>query len=257
MAIEYTVSQLAALAGVTARALRHYDAIGLLKPTRASGAGYRLYGPAEVDRLQLILFYRALGLELSAVAELLKEADLDRAAALTRYLAELERRREQLDRQIAAVKRSIQQEQGGIPMTDVEKFECFKQRVIGENERKYGEELRSKYGDQEVDAAYAKVMGLTKQEYDAWTALGKEIQDRLTQAVRAGLPPEGEEGQAIAQAHRRWLAYSWSAYTPQAHAGLAAMYPEDPRFVAYYDREAQGCAAFLRDAVELYTKRLR
>ena len=63
--MEYTVKALADLAGVTPRTLRWYDRIGLLKPLRTTEAGYRLYGPAQLDRLQDILFYRELGLDLA------------------------------------------------------------------------------------------------------------------------------------------------------------------------------------------------
>ena len=58
--MEYSIQALARLAGVTTRTLRWYDQIGLLKPSRVADNGYRYYGPAEVDRLQDILYYRAL-----------------------------------------------------------------------------------------------------------------------------------------------------------------------------------------------------
>lgn len=76
--MEYTVKALAELSGVTARTLRWYDQKGLLKPLRVSDAGYRIYGPEQVDRLQLILFYRALGLELSAIRSILDDPGFDR-----------------------------------------------------------------------------------------------------------------------------------------------------------------------------------
>lgn len=63
----YTVQELARLAGISPRTIRYYDEIGLLKPARFSTSGYRLYGQAEVDRLQQILFYRELGVELKAI----------------------------------------------------------------------------------------------------------------------------------------------------------------------------------------------
>lgn len=65
--MEYTVKALAELAGVTPRTLRWYDQVGLLKPLRTTEAGYRLYGPQQLDRLQDILFYRELGLDLAAI----------------------------------------------------------------------------------------------------------------------------------------------------------------------------------------------
>jgi len=62
--MEYTVQKLAELSGVTARTLRYYDEIGILKPARINSSGYRVYGSREVDRLQQILFYRELGMIL-------------------------------------------------------------------------------------------------------------------------------------------------------------------------------------------------
>ena len=68
--MEYTVQALAELSGVTPRTLRWYDRIGLLKPGRVGENGYRYYGPAQVDRLQDILYYRALGVPLEQIPEL-------------------------------------------------------------------------------------------------------------------------------------------------------------------------------------------
>ena len=139
-------------------------------------------------------------------------------------------------------------------MTDQEKFEAFKRNAVAAMEAAHGAESRQKYGDAEVDRANACVRALTQEEYTAWKALGDEILQALAAAVQAGAAPAGPEGQRIAQLHRRWLSYSWEAYTPQAHAGLAELYVSDPRFTAYYDREMPGCAAFLRDAVRAYTR---
>lgn len=252
--MEYTVKALAKLAGVTPRTLRWYDREGLLKPLRITEAGYRIYGPKQVDRLQLILFYRALGLELSAIRSMLDDPRFDRLTALQSHLAELEARRARLDELILTVRKTIAEATGGTPMTDQEKFEAFKRRVVAANEEAYGREIRAKYGDAEADRANACVLALTQEEYNQWKALGGEIHSALVAAVQAGADPAGPEGQHIAALHRRWLSYSWEAYTPQAHAGLAELYISDPRFTAYYDWEIPGCAAFLRDAVIAYTK---
>ena len=235
--MEYTVKALAELAGVTPRTLRWYDQRDLLKPGRVTEAGYRLYGREEVDRLQTILFYRELGLSLEA---------------LRGHLRELEARRQRLDALILTVEKTIEETKGGTPMSDKEKFEAFKRRAVEANEERYGKEIREKYGDAEVDRANAGVLALTKEEYQQWEALGEEILSALAAAVRSGEDPAGEEGQRIARLHRRWLSYSWEAYTPQAHRGLAELYTADGRFTAYYDKEVPGCAAFLRDAVRAY-----
>ena len=94
-----TIHQMAERTGVTIRALRYYDKIGLLPPGAVSPAGYRLYGPAELERLQQILFYRALGVELARIKECLDDPSFDRLAALQSHLAALEAERERLERE--------------------------------------------------------------------------------------------------------------------------------------------------------------
>ena len=251
--MEYTVKALAELAGVTPRTLRWYDQTGLLKPLRTTEAGYRLYGPAQLDRLQDILFYRELGLDLTSIRAILDDPAFDRQAALQSHLTELKARRARLDDLILTVQRTIDDIKGGTKMTDQEKFEAFKRNAVAAMEAAHGAESRQKYGDAEVDRANACVLALTQEEYTAWKALGDEILQALAAAVQAGADPAGPEGQRVAVLHRRWLSYSWEAYTPQAHAGLAELYVSDHRFTAYYDREVSGCAAFLRDAVRAYT----
>ncbi len=68
---EWKVGELARRTGLTVRTLHHYDEIGLLSPSRRSAAGYRLYGEADVARLQRIVSLRQLGLSLEQVAEYL------------------------------------------------------------------------------------------------------------------------------------------------------------------------------------------
>lgn len=254
--MEYIINELAALAGVSTRTLRYYDQIGLLSPGRTTRAGYRVYGPAQVDRLQHILFYRALGLPLGQIRDLLDDPGFDRAATLRGHLAELEQERARLDSLILTLKTSIEDEKGGHTMSDQEKFECFKREALAENERAYGDEIRARYGGDAAAAGNDKFSKLTREEYARMEELGAEIRARLEAAVAAGLDPAGEEGRALAALHRDWLAFTWPSYSPQAHAGLAEGYVADPRFTAYYDRARAGCAAFLRDAILAYTEAL-
>ena len=139
-------------------------------------------------------------------------------------------------------------------MSDKEKFEAFKRRAVEANEEQYGEEIRRKYGREAVEGANAKLLSMTEEEHGQWKALEAEILSALAAAVRGREDPAGAEGQRIAELHRRWLSYTWTAYTPQAHRGLAELYTADERFTAYYDKEVSGCAAFLRDAVRAYTE---
>ena len=247
--MEYSIQELSRLSGVTTRTLRWYDQIRLLKPSRVAESGYRYYGKAEVDRLQDILYYRALGVGLARIKECLDDPSFDRLAALKRHLAALEAERERLEKLIRSVKDTIGAEERNEIMSDEQKFEAFKQRTVAHNEEVYGAEIRSKYGDETVDAANAAVMNLTQEQYQEWTDLGQAIQTRLEAAVQAGLSPESEAGKELCALHRRWLTITGSRYDPAKHRGIAELYVMDERFTAYYDQHLPGCARFLREAV--------
>lgn len=250
----YTISELAALADLSTRTLRYYDAIGLLKPRAVTEAGYRLYGEAEVDRLQQILLYREMGLPLKAIHQLLEEPGFDRRQALENHLAHLQAEQERLERLMDNVKKSLQAEEGKITMTDQEKFQGFKDRLAEDNEARYGEELKERYGQETIAASRQKFSALSAEAYAAMEALSAQIAAELKQAVRKADDPEGETGQRIAALHKQWLGYTWPSYTREAHAALAQMYMADERFRAYYDREQVGCAQFLCTAIQKYTE---
>ena len=252
--MEYSIQALSRLSGVTTRTLRWYDQIGLLKPSRVAESGYRYYGGVEVDRLQDILYYRALGVELARIKECLDDPSFDRLAALRNHLTTLEAEQERLEQLIRSVKDTIGAEERNEIMNDEQKFEAFKQRAVAHNEKVYGAETRAKYGDQEVDEANAAVMNLTREQYQEWTDLGREIQERLEAAVQSGVSPESEAGKEITALHRQWLTITGNRYDPARHRGIAELYVADERFTSYYDKRLPGCARFLRDAVTYWVK---
>ena len=252
--MEYTVNKLAKLSGVSTRTLRYYDQIGLLSPVRLSSSGYRIYGQAEVDTLQQILFYREMGMPLADIADAIGGKDFDRIRSLRSHLQLLEARKLQTEHMIATVRKTIQKEMGVTQMTDREKFECFKEKLVQENEEKYGEELREKYGEDEIRESNRKMMNLSQEDYQQLETLATEIQEKLVEAVQSGAAPSGEPAQEIVQLHKKWLSFSWPKYSAQAHRGLGEMYVADERFTAYYDGKQVGCAQFLRDAINCWVK---
>ena len=221
--MEYTVKQLAGLAGVSVRTLHYYDEIGLLPPARVTQAGYRLYGPAQVDALQSILFYRAALLA----------------------------RRDALDSLLSTLDKTIEREKGGVSMQDTEKFACFKQALVQKNEAQYGAEARKAYGEEAVDAANARLMGLSEGQFAQMQAAEQKLFGLLREAVSQNAAPGGSMGRQAAQLHKEWLCFTWPHYSAAAHKGLARLYLQDERFTAYYDSAAgAGAAQFLCSAVE-------
>ncbi len=250
--MEYTVQKLGKLAGISTRTLRYYDEIGLLKPARVNSSGYRIYGQAEIDRLQQILFYRELGVSLENIKNIVTAPSFDATNALREHREKLLAKREQLDVLIANLDKTIAVKEGRKTMTNKEKFEGFKRKIIEENEEKYGEEIREKYGNDTVEKSNAKLMNMTQEDYEKVTSLEKQIKETLAQALETG-DPTSNIAQKAADLHKQWLTFYWAEYSKEAHAGLAQMYVDDERFTAYYDEKQPGTAAFLRDAIHIYT----
>ncbi|RCX12709.1 DNA-binding transcriptional MerR regulator [Anaerobacterium chartisolvens] len=249
--MEYTVQKLGKIAGISTRTLRYYDEIDILKPARINSSGYRIYGKAEVDRLQQILFYRELGVSLEERKSIFAASSFDVLKALRGHRDRLLEKREQLDLLIENVNKTIAEREGGIKMSDTEKFEGFKKKLVDDNEKQYGKENREKYGNEAVKGSNDKLLNMTQEEFDRASALEKEVLDTLQEAFKTG-KPEGELAQKAADLHRQWLSLYWDSYTKEAHAGVVQMYTSDERFKAYYDREP-GMTEFLKDAVLVYT----
>lgn len=250
--MEYTVQKLGKLAGISTRTLRYYDEIGILKPARINSSGYRIYGQREVDTLQQILFYRELGINLEVIKNIITSPSFDNINALKEHREKLLGKRRQLDILIANIDKTLASTEGRIIMSDKEKFEGFKQKMIDDNEKKYGEEIRRKYSSKKVDESNKKFRSMTKEQFDEFEKLGIKVIDTLKVAFATG-DPGSELAQKAVDLHRAWLSYSWNDYSKEAHAGLAQMYVDDERFTAYYDKEQPGLAIFLRDAILIYT----
>lgn len=250
--MEYTVNKLGQMAGVSTRTLRYYDEVGILKPARINSSGYRIYGQAEVNRLQQILFYRELGINLEEIKAIITSPSFDAHLALQEHRRKLLEKRNQLDLLIENVEKTIASSEGRITMIDKEKFEGFKQNMINENEEKYGQEIRQKYGEDTINKSNQKLKGMTQEQYAEVTQLANDVLQTLQAAFQTG-DPAGELAQKAVDLHRQWLCYYWDGYSKEAHAGLGQMYVDDPRFTAYYDEKQPGTAEFLRDAILVYT----
>ncbi|HEX3010830.1 MAG TPA: MerR family transcriptional regulator [Syntrophomonadaceae bacterium] len=250
--MEYTVQKLSRMAGISTRTLRYYDEIGILKPARINSSGYRIYGLKEVDLLQQILFYRELGVGLEKIKDIVTSSSFDGVKALKEHREKLLEKRERLDLLISNVEKTIAKSEGRFMMSDNDKFAGFKQKLIDDNEKKYGKEIREKYGDKVVNKSHNKLKNMTSEEYDKISQLRNEIDENLYAAFQTG-DPSCDLAQKAADLHRQWLSFYWDGYTKEAHAGLAQMYVDDERFKAYYDKKQAGTAEFLRDAVLIYT----
>lgn len=245
------VKEVADLVGISVRTLHHYDEIGLLSPEESTESGYRLYSDDDLELLQQILFFRELDFPLKKIKEVINSPSFDRQEALRLHRKMLLEKRRRIEQMVKTIDKTLQHMKGEIQMTDQEKFEVFKEKLINDNEQKYGKEIREKYGEDTVAASNAKLRGISQEDYQSMTNLEKEILSLLQKAYATG-DPASDLAQEAAAKHKAWLMYSWSSYSKEAHAGLAEMYVADERFIAYYDKSVKGGAEFLRDAILIY-----
>lgn len=176
--------------------------------------------------------------------------------ALETHLLELEKEKERMESLIRTVRQTLIAMKGETKMDEKERFQIFKERLVQENEEKYGEEIRKAYGHEQINAANRKMLNMSQEDFERFQYLEQEILSKLEQAVRTGDEPESETGREIVVLHKEWLGMTWKTYTKEAHRGVAAMYISDERFRQYYNRSVQGCAEFLNQAICFWVDRL-
>jgi len=236
--------ELARVSGVTSRALRHYDAIGLLPPAATGPGGHRLYGDRELLRLQRILVLRELGLPLEQVAGIL-DGESDDIAALARHAERLRGQRARIETMIGAVENTITRLELGMPLEETEMFEGFA-------ENPHADEAQQRWP--EAYAQSTRRLGrLSKEEQRELFERGERITAALAGLFRGGAAPDGPEVQAEVANHHAWMCAFWTP-SRAAYTGLGQMYVDDARFTATYDAHAPGLAAFLRDAMAIWAE---
>jgi len=239
----YTVSQVAKLAGLSVRALHHYDEIGLLVPSARTEAGYRLYGDQDLERLQQILFFRELAFPLEEIARILDDPGFDRRAALLMQRGLLEERATHARALIAAVDRALEALEGGTPLKSEEMFEAF-------DSSQYEEEVRERWGDTEAYRESAKrTKRYTKEDWAAIRAEQEGITRAFAGQMEAGTPADAEAAMEVAERHRMHIDGRFYPCPRSMHRALGEMYVEDSRFRQNYERVRPGLAEYVLDAI--------
>jgi MerR family transcriptional regulator, thiopeptide resistance regulator len=242
--MDWSIHDIARLAGTTSRTLRHYDQIGLLAPSRVGANGYRYYDDAALMRLQRILLLRELGLGLPAIADLLAGNTND-AVALRTHLEWLRAEQQRLGRQITSVTATITAMEGGEQIMAEDMLDGFDHTT-------YKDEVEQKWGK----AAYATSDAWWRSKSAAEKAEWKQLQQQLAAdwiaAAERGIDPTGEEAQALAKRHVDWLTAipGTPGRVKQYVTGLGEMYVADERFAANYG--GLDGATFVRDALAEY-----
>lgn len=190
-----TISALAKESGLSRTALLYYDRLGLLKPSRRSRSGYRLYSPADVERLGQICLFRQMGIPLKDVRKLLKTDGGSPPAAILR------RRLAVLDREIARLRRQQR-----------EILQLLKQKQLQQ-----GADMISKERWVEI----MKAAGLTEEDMHNWHVQFEKMEPEAHQEFLESLGISPEEIRSI----REWSGSSGTEVPGYCH-GVPSGTPE-------------------------------
>lgn len=239
-----TVQQVSKMTGVSVRTLHHYDQIGLLKPTKITEAGYRLYDKEALQKLQTILFFRELEFPLKQIREFLADPCFDPQAVLDDQIRLLELRAEQLEKLISHA-RSIQKS-GVIPM-DFSAFDRSKQDA-------YATEVRKRWGKTDAYKEFEQKTADQTREQQNTAADGLMAIFVRLGAIRTA-DPASPEAQALVKELQEYITANYYTCTKQILRGLGMMYIAGDEMTENIDKAGgEGTAQFAHDAIDVYCK---
>ena len=239
-----TVTEVARITGVSVRTLHHYDAIGLLRPTAVTEAGYRLYDDEALGRLQTILLFRQLQFPLKQIKEILDSPNFDPQEALAQQIELLELQKAHLEGLIAHARQI--QKTGVINMD----FSAYDQRKIDE----YSARAKEKWGGTDAYKEYEqKTAGQSKADArsaaDGLMDIFRELGEIRTTS------PASNEAQALVKKLQDYITAHYYTCTSQILRGLGQMYAAGGEMTESIDKAGgEGTAVFARNAIEIYCK---
>jgi DNA-binding transcriptional MerR regulator len=236
---EWSIQEIARVAGSTSRTLRHYGQLGLLPPSRVGANGYRYYDRAALLRLQRILLLRELGLGLPAIAAVLDQ-ETDAHRALTGHLAWLHSEKERLSRQISAVRNTMKRMEGGEELMADEMFDGF-------DHTQYQDEVEQRWGAEAYADSDRWWRAKTTGEKAQWQAQQKRLAADWAALAATGADPAGAPAQALAERQAQWLGSIPGTPSVEGRPtrpyfeGLAEMYVADERCSRSRRPRCSGC----------------
>lgn len=241
-----TVSEVAALAGVTVRTLHHYDDIGLLRPAERTDAGYRLYDDGDVARLHAIVTWRSLGFPLDEVRALLDDPDQEPLETMRLHRSRLLEEIGELHARVAALDEAIRRAAAREPLSDADLRALFD----GFDPAAFADEAEAVWGHTDAfREAQRRTARYTAEDWRALRAEADALHGEMATCMQAGVAPDTAKARVLAERHRAHISRWFYDCTAEIHRGLADLYDADPRFAGTYDRVASGLAEWLVAAI--------
>jgi len=250
--MKMSVKEFAVLCGVSARTLRYYDEIGLLKPAAVDKySGYRFYDGDSLVRMQEILFYRELDFSLKSISDILSSPDHNRRKAMEEQKRLLTLKKQRLERLIEALETAETSEQGGIIMN----FEAFDNSGYEAALREYAAEAKEKWGGTEAYAEYGKKSEnySAEKQSEIISAMDGIIAE-FAMCLKGGEAPDSKTALALVKRWQDFITENYYKCTDEILSGLGKMYTADERFRKNIDRHGEGTADFMSRAIAAYCR---
>jgi DNA-binding transcriptional MerR regulator len=243
--VAWSIAEVARMSKVTSRTLRHYDAVGLLRPAWVSASGRRYYEREQLLRLQRILLLRDLGLGLEAIgAVLAQQSRAGTVDVLRRHRAWLLAERKRLGRLVRTVEATIDSIERGEEMAVEKMFAGFEHNP-------YEDEARQRWGDEAVDASYQRMQGWSEADAEKARTGQARVHEGLAPLLAGGVAVTDDRVQALVDLHYQVTCLFWTP-NAEAYRNLGQMYVDDERFRRNIGRGNDDLVGYLRDAMAVY-----
>lgn len=194
----YQPHEFAMRAGVTIRALHHYDRLGLLKPSGRTAAGYRLYTDRDLVRLEQIVALKFIGFPLSQIRDVLNGKDLDVTVMLRQQRRIIAEKRDHLERAIRAIERAEQVLASGDP-TDWEPFRKIIEVIQMQTRKDW---MKQYYTEEQLENLRSRWSPEVQAESQrGWNELARDVEA----AIARGESPESDTGRKLAERRQKLL----------------------------------------------------
>lgn len=250
--MRYTINQLAKLSGVSTRALRFYDEIGLLKPAFYGDNQYRYYKEEQLLLLQQILFFRELGFPLNDIQRILSSDDFDKIESLKTHKSMLQSNLGRTETLIKTIDKTISHLRGKIIMRDAEMYDGFDPIKQQEHE-KYMLDT-GVISQKQIDDSWQRVSHWKKTDWEQFKDSGEQLNLALAAAVEQGLQTDSDEVQNLIQQHYDWVNNFWTP-TRETYLSLGKMYLDHPDYRSFYNRYHPDLVEFIVKAMTVFANK--
>ncbi|MET9296658.1 MerR family transcriptional regulator [Streptomyces sp. NPDC003077] len=227
------------------KTLHHWDAIGLVRPSGRTWAGYRVYSGDDVARIHRVLVYRELGFPLAEIGRILDDSAAGARDHLRRQRAQLVERISRLQRMVSAVDRMLTASNTGMRLTPEQQVEIF-----GDDwQPAWVEEAENRWGDSPQWAQYAeRAAEKTPEDWKDIAATTHALNADFATAKNTGVTPGSETANTLAERHRALLSTYFDC-THAMHVCIGRTYITEPGYAEHFDAVSPGLTTWLCDVI--------